>query len=730
MLSEATLTLATRATYLHGLLARAGEGNPNHKGSGPGGGQFTSGSGGGGSSAKHGKHWAKRQRRKARVLNKLKAKAHAKALKTKEKHRAERKALREKHRSEGTKYSERRTQTKALAAKQHTERQEVTKELRGEIRKEAESLKVARPADTSKTDKAKEFGTKREKLDALFKETGQEALQKNAARHQAERKEAVTALKNERAELRQKFDGERTELRDQLKTDYKDDRQIGIDNAGDSRKAKLAAIRQNQDFYRDHFKDSMADLRQTHSDQLEDHREHAKMVMDRVVLSQKRETIAAMHTNREARKSTIGKLKGILDLKYPTKGGDRGQRSVENRGRDLHEKDGKAHRSGELRSGGASPRFAASRVHKASSAESIVSHVLRQRGWTSRWDTNRLTDRQRVRLLEDIRQYGRQWLRHEVEVFFERYGDAQGHIETRSAVASRFDAENADGSLDARGASGGDESPDPGRTGDDVTRAWTGSRGIFDRLLSPLKRWFDRMRSFVHELIVAGAVVLKGSELTAQEAEQADQLAVVQAKYLDRFEEEIRVNPPREIAELNPTFPTIVPAKPPMSQAQIGARAELYATSAWQGAQKITRASKRRTGNARWERRILGHPKTEHCTDCPPLAALGWQPVGTLPDIGESECGPLCLCHFEYSDEVAMPTAKRPKPTPKPTRPKGVGAPAAKVEVIQPAPTTEEIDAEVKKWIAGEPSKLTVKKKYAKAHEPEFVLPEGYEWSE
>lgn len=51
-------------------IARASEGNPNHKGKGPGGGQFTSGPGGGGSSGAsdkpHGKHWAKRQRRKKR----------------------------------------------------------------------------------------------------------------------------------------------------------------------------------------------------------------------------------------------------------------------------------------------------------------------------------------------------------------------------------------------------------------------------------------------------------------------------------------------------------------------------------------------------------------------------------------------------------------------------------------------------------------------------------------
>jgi hypothetical protein len=46
------------------------------------------------------------------------------------------------------------------------------------------------------------------------------------------------------------------------------------------------------------------------------------------------------------------------------------------------------------------------------------------------------------------------------------------------------------------------------------------------------------------------------------------------------------------------------------------------------------------------------------------------------------------------------------------------------------APTTEEIDAEVKKWIAGEPSKLTVKVKTPRApYKPEIGSDDEYEWS-
>lgn len=49
-----------------------------------------------------------------------------------------------------------------------------------------------------------------------------------------------------------------------------------------------------------------------------------------------------------------------------------------------------------------------------------------------------------------------------------------------------------------------------------------------------------------------------------------------------------------------------------------------------------------------YERRVLG--AAEHCADCLEYAALGWQPTGTLPPLGDSRCGHSCLCHFEYTD--------------------------------------------------------------------------------
>jgi hypothetical protein len=48
----------------------------------------------------------------------------------------------------------------------------------------------------------------------------------------------------------------------------------------------------------------------------------------------------------------------------------------------------------------------------------------------------------------------------------------------------------------------------------------------------------------------------------------------------------------------------------------------------------------------------------------------------------------------------------------------------------EPMPTSEEIDAEIKKWMAGKPSKIVIKNRKERPPEPEYVLPPGYEWVE
>lgn len=46
------------------------------------------------------------------------------------------------------------------------------------------------------------------------------------------------------------------------------------------------------------------------------------------------------------------------------------------------------------------------------------------------------------------------------------------------------------------------------------------------------------------------------------------------------------------------------------------------------------------------ERRILG--PADHCSGCLAAAAAGWQPIGTLPRIGDTPCRTNCRCHFVF----------------------------------------------------------------------------------
>ncbi len=123
-------------------------GNPNHKGSGPGGGQFTSGAGGGAGMTGHGKHSAKRQRRRQRKLEKLRQKGHARIAELKGKHSKERKALRTTHREKGTSYSDRRSEYQALRAQHRGESRQTVDTIKKEARE-------AFPKSTGQSSKAR-----------------------------------------------------------------------------------------------------------------------------------------------------------------------------------------------------------------------------------------------------------------------------------------------------------------------------------------------------------------------------------------------------------------------------------------------------------------------------------------------------------------------------------------------------------------------------------------------
>jgi hypothetical protein len=322
------------------------------------------------------------------------------------------------------------------------------------------------------------------------------------------------------------------------------------------------------------------------------------------------------------------------------------------------------------------PRMAASRLHKAGSAETILKHCLRQRGWSKRWRQSRLTGREHLQLLSDVRLYCRAWFRHEAEGVFDELtrqdDEHRGVPETDRQDRSHYDQTTM-------GKTQGQEQPRLSRT---VYANMVGGA------VGSIGRFFSRAKVFVREMILAGVLALRGpGKLSAQEAASIDSALAVQVDYLENFRREVEANPPRP-AGLETT--TILVQPEPMTEGQFVARAEMYGNAVWQAAQGayhdeiVAEAEQpppaRPPGTTtpplalQYERRILGHPKTHHCEDCPPLAALGWQPIGTLPRIGETECGGMCLCRFEYTDDPDSTKVKRGGPH-RPTRPKGGGKP-------------------------------------------------------
>ena len=53
-----------------------------------------------------------------------------------------------------------------------------------------------------------------------------------------------------------------------------------------------------------------------------------------------------------------------------------------------------------------------------------------------------------------------------------------------------------------------------------------------------------------------------------------------------------------------------------------------------------------------------------HCSECPEITALGWQPIGSLKPIGERECLVNCKCYLEYAREKPAGKAIKAAPSP------------------------------------------------------------------
>lgn len=121
--------------------------------------------------------------------------------------------------------------------------------------------------------------------------------------------------------------------------------------------------------------------------------------------------------------------------------------------------------------------------------------------------------------------------------------------------------------------------------------------------------------------------------LTPTQQRLLDRSVRDQLAYLDGFHRDIR---------------QLINAGKPLPARMVG-RAGSYAAAASVTAEQARRQSMAdeaaEDSADLWEVRVLG--VAEHCNDCVEYAGRP-APVGTLPPIGDSECGQYCKCRFEY----------------------------------------------------------------------------------
>lgn len=287
--------------------------------------------------------------------------------------------------------------------------------------------------------------------------------------------------------------------------------------------------------------------------------------------------------------------------------------------------------------------MALGKIHKAMSAESILRHCLKCKGWSREHRRDELTGPQRLELLEEVRLYARAWLRHEGEQFVRHYSDTS--VFSRPVRDGLSDDHGIERARLPESPSTPIQLPDPG-------------------FRSALNRFFGRVKQFVRETIVAGTMALLGpAPLTGEELDSIDRNSEVQSQFFDNFQANVLSRP--------------------ITADQFAARTESYGNAAWQVAQRVSHESAQKV--FKLEARFLGIPKTEHCADCPPLADKGWVPVGTLPPIGETECNGACLCSFRFKETEDGPQYFRGRKGPVP-------APRHPVATPLPEPDTDEID--------------------------------------
>ena len=149
-----------------------------------------------------------------------------------------------------------------------------------------------------------------------------------------------------------------------------------------------------------------------------------------------------------------------------------------------------------------------------------------------------------------------------------------------------------------------------------------------------LADWQLQMRNEMRLMHNNAAMVAKGGreQMTHADWGRAGRELRTQYEYLDKWAKDI------------------ASGKAPLD-GRLNARATLYGDASRGTYEQSRRAQAADKGNEE-EQRILH--AAESCVDCIQYAALGWQPIGSLPKIGDSQCRSRCRCTMSF--RVAPPS--------------------------------------------------------------------------
>jgi hypothetical protein len=146
-----------------------------------------------------------------------------------------------------------------------------------------------------------------------------------------------------------------------------------------------------------------------------------------------------------------------------------------------------------------------------------------------------------------------------------------------------------------------------------------------------VSQWETSMRDFLRSEYETALILAKGGRenVTFSDWGYEGSLLKKQYQYLSNFAKEISANPTAWMS------------------GRLDARMNMYGESAYAALEDFQRREAEVQGYTEEIRHLHA---TESCPDCI-AAGEHWEPIGTLPVIGDSVCIVNCKCTFEYRKE-------------------------------------------------------------------------------